>query len=123
MSVGKTVVVLGASLNPDRYAYKAIVMLKEYGHRVIPVNPAIDTILDVPVVPSLDKIDEAVDTVTVYLGPARSEALVDGILALNPKRVILNPGAESELLSQKLKTAGIPVVEGCTLVMLRTGQF
>jgi len=35
----------------------------------------------------------------------------------------MNPGAENHALAAKAKEAGIEVVEGCTLVMLRTGQF
>jgi hypothetical protein len=35
----------------------------------------------------------------------------------------MNPGAENPALAEKAEQAGIEVVEGCTLVMLRTGQF
>jgi hypothetical protein len=35
----------------------------------------------------------------------------------------MNPGAENFALADKAEEAGIEVVEGCTLVMLRAGQF
>jgi hypothetical protein len=35
----------------------------------------------------------------------------------------MNPGAENSALAARAEEAGIEVVEGCTLVMLRTGQF
>jgi hypothetical protein len=35
----------------------------------------------------------------------------------------MNPGAENSALAAEAEQAGIEVVEGCTLVMLRTGQF
>ena len=35
------VVILGASSKPDRYAYRAFRMLREHGHEVIPVHPAL----------------------------------------------------------------------------------
>jgi hypothetical protein len=44
-------------------------------------------------------------------------------VALNPRRVIFNPGTESAPLQQALDEAGIEWLEACTLVMLRTGQF
>ena len=47
----------------------------------------------------------------------------DNIIGLKPRRVIFNPGAENSELAQKLKDAGIEVVEACTLVMLRTEQY
>lgn len=35
----------------------------------------------------------------------------------------MNPGAENFALAEKAEAAGIEVVEGCTLVMLQTGEF
>ena len=60
---------------------------------------------------------------TVYVGPARLTPLVTQITALAPKRIILNPGTESEEAQKAFQSAGIPVVIGCTLVMLRSNQF
>ena len=42
--MSKNVVILGASNKPDRYAYKAFRMLREYGYDVVPVNPVLDEI-------------------------------------------------------------------------------
>jgi predicted CoA-binding protein len=119
----ETVAVLGASPKPERYSNRAIRMLGEYGHRVIPVNPAQATIEGLPVSAHVEDIREPVDTVTVYVSPAHSDPLLPGLLALKPKRVIFNPGAENPKLEQTLEQAGIEVIEACTLVMLRTRQF
>ena len=35
----KTVVVIGASKNPDRYAFKAMQRLQAQGYKAVPVNP------------------------------------------------------------------------------------
>ncbi len=117
------VAVLGASPNPARYSNKAIRDLLKYGHEVIPVNPAHQEIEGLPVASSLDKINEPIDTLTVYVSPQHIEALIPGILEAQPKRVILNPGTESEILEEQLKKKGIPYLHACTLVMLHTNQF
>lgn len=119
----ETVVVLGASANPQRYSYRAIEQLTAHGHRVIPVHPAIEQIRDLEVVPTLERISTPVDTVTVYVNPIRLEGLIDDLIHLNPGRVILNPGTESETVASQLSDHGIKVLEACTLVMLATGQF
>ncbi len=49
--------------------------------------------------------------------------MIDEILAAKPQRIIFNPGAENEELAAAASSAGIEVVEACTLVMLRTGLF
>ncbi len=51
------------------------------------------------------------------------EENVAAIIALKPRRVIMNPGTESESAREALEAAGILVLEACTLVMLRTDQF
>ena len=98
-------------------------MLLENGYAVIPVHPAIEEIEGLPVVHDLSAISSTVHTLTLYLGPRRGEALVDAITALEPGRVILNPGTESPVLEQRLADADIPALKACTLVLLRTGQF
>lgn len=119
----ENVVVVGASTNEERYSNKAMKMLREYGHRPIPVAPAVDTILGEKVYASVGEVSEKVDTVTLYVGPKRQDALIEEIIAQKPGRVIYNPGTENPQHYDRLQAAGIEVIEACTLVLLRTGQF
>lgn len=123
MKETKTVAVLGASRKPERYSNKAVRLLLEHGHRVIPVHPAIEEIEHLPVVHALEHIVDPVDTLTVYLSPAISTPLQADILRLKPRRVIFNPGTENPELKRALERDGIAVEEACTLVLLNTGQF
>jgi predicted CoA-binding protein len=117
------VVVLGASDNPERYSNMAVNRLRDNGHEVIPVHPALERIDGIEVVPNLDRVEGAVDTLTVYVSPKVSSALADAIVALAPGRVIFNPGAENAELQAALAEHGVPTLEACTLVLLSTGQF
>ncbi|NLF15833.1 MAG: CoA-binding protein [Lentisphaerae bacterium] len=117
------VAVLGASAKPERYSYQAVALLKAAGHAVYPVHPALETLQGLRVYHRLSEIPQALDTITVYLSPQHSSGLADAIVAARPRRVILNPGAENPDLARDLADAGIAVVEACTLVLLRTGQF
>lgn len=117
------VVVLGASQKPDRYSNKAIHMLLEHGHEVIPVHPKLDEVEGLKVVHDLAEISGAVDTLTLYVGADASSKIADAITKLHPKRVIFNPGAENPELALRLRQAGIDYEQACTLVLLRTGQF
>lgn len=119
----ENVVVLGASPNEERYAYKAMKMLLEYGHQPIPVNPGFEEILGLKCYKTITDVPGPVDTVTLYLGAARSEPLIAGILAAKPRRIIFNPGAENAHLAEEARAQGIEALEACTLVMLRTGQY
>lgn len=123
MAAAQTVAILGASADTERYAFKAQRLLKEKGHRVIPVNTRGGIIDGETARESLGAIDTAVDTLTVYLRPSQAAKYVDQILALRPGRVIFNPGTENPALAAQLVAAGIPCEDACTLVLLRTGQF
>lgn len=117
------VVVLGASPKPARYANQAQRLLLEQGYTVIPVHPKMAQIEGVSVIPNLKSISAPVHTLTLYVGPERGETMLQDMLNLNPVRVIFNPGTESALLQQRLSSHGVECIEGCTLVMLKTGQF
>ena len=118
-----SVVVLGASTNPDRYAFMAMQRLQEHGYKAIPVNPAFEKVLGERCYPSIGDVPQPIDTVTLYLGATRSTPLIDDILKAKPRRIIFNPGAENEELAQAASSAGIKTVNGCTLVMLGSGTL
>lgn len=122
-AVGSQVAILGASPKEDRFSYKAVVMLGEYGHHPIPVHPAGHSVNGIPGVKSLDDIAGPIDTLTIYVNADISSQEYDRIIRLKPRRVVFNPGAENEALARKLEMAGIEIVRACTLVMLRTDQF
>jgi predicted CoA-binding protein len=119
----RVVAVLGASAKPERYSYRAVVRLKAAGFAVRPINPALDEIDGLAVLPNLDALAEAVDTVSVYLSPDRLRGEIEKLVRLRPKRVLLNPGAEDPHSEAVLSAAGIPWQHACTLVLLATGQF
>jgi predicted CoA-binding protein len=117
------VAVVGASNNEERYSCKAMKMLEQHGHIPVPVAPAKKEILGKKAFEKLADVDEKIDTVTMYVGPARQTEVIDEIINLAPKRVIFNPGTENPLEYGRLRDAGINVIEACTLVLLRTNQF
>lgn len=122
----EVVAVLGASSDSTRYAFKAMELLKEYGHKAIPVHPREEKVLGIPVIPSLKELAQTgqkIDTITVYVNPAISDKFTADFLAVKPKRVIFNPGAENPKLAAELKNQGVIVENACTLVLLRTDQF
>lgn len=117
------VAVLGASQNPEKYSHMAVMLLKEKGHEVYPVNPALKDVEGIACFPSISAVPGPVHTVSVYLSKEVSSKLGDDILKAGPKRIIFNPGAENPELKSKASAKGIQTLEACTLVMLRTGQF
>lgn len=121
--MSSTTLILGASPKPDRYSNMAQRALSEAGYKVIPYNPRGGEFDGVEVVSDLATIEQPVDTVTVYVRAAIFQTLLDGVVELKPRRIIFNPGTEDEGLEKQLRAEGIEVMEACTLVMLKTGQY
>ncbi len=114
---------LGASDNPNRYAHLAQVKLQEQGYFVYPTSKSGKDILGVRGYTSLNQVDEKLDTITLYLNPIHLIDVLDDILEKKPRRVIFNPGTESETYIKRLEQADIVVERACTLVLLSTNQF
>ena len=94
----------------------------EYHHEVVPIGLYDAKIHGLPIQSYGTPIEE-VHTVTVYLNPKNQKEHYDYILGLNPHRIIFNPGAENDELTNLAEDQNIEVVEACTLVMLSTSQF
>jgi len=118
----KKTLVMGASNEPSRYAYKAVKMLTRFGHPVVAMGKREDDIDGIKVEKGAAEFD-GVDTVTLYLNPMNQKQYYDYIVGLNPKRVIFNPGTENPELYSILKRNNIEVEVGCTLVMLSINQY
>ncbi len=119
----QTVVVLGASNKTHRFSYRAVKLLQQYGHQVLPVHPKLEAIEGITVMADLEHINQPVDTLTLYVGQEQSRAVIEKIVALRPRRVIFNPGTDSRELEEKLTAAGIACIHDCTLVMLEADGF
>lgn len=107
----ENVAVIGASTREDRFSNKAMRLLAEKGHNPIPVAPEQEEILGRKVYPALSGIPERIDTVTMYLGAQRQGPVIDDVLQRKPRRVIFNPGAENPAAYERLREAGIAVIE------------
>jgi len=116
------VLVYGASTNPSRYAYIATELLLQYGHEVFLVGIKKGEVLGLTIQQDQPLLQD-IDTVTLYVGPANQDGLIDYLQSINPRRVIFNPGTENSVLEEALLKRGIEVEEACTLVLLHTGQF
>lgn len=118
----KKTLIIGATPNPTRYAYRAAQMLKAKGHEIVNVGIKTGEVAGV-VIEKPEAIHGDIHTVTLYIGPDLQDQYHDYILKTNPKRVIFNPGTENDKLEALLQENAIEPIEACTLVMLSTGQY
>ncbi len=115
--------VIGASANPERYSYKAVVMLNEYGHEVIPLGIREGKIKNMNIIKDKPDVSD-IDTVTMYVAQKHQVEFYDYILEkIKPRRIIFNPGTENFEFQKMAKEKNIMVQAACTLVLLSSGQY
>lgn len=117
------VAVLGASEDPSRASNLACRFLAQSGYKVYAVSLHGSDIQGATGRKTLADINEPIDTVSLYLNPNRQLMLIDQIIDAQPRRVIFNPGTESEATETRLREANIKTLDACTLVLLKTGRF
>ncbi|MCB0704644.1 MAG: CoA-binding protein [Saprospiraceae bacterium] len=119
---GKKTLILGASPNPERYAYLAARSLDAHGHNIVAIGFRKGLAGPVEIQPIGEPLSD-IDTITMYLNPSRQKEYYDYILETRPKRIIFNPGTENPELAALALEAGIEPVVACTLVMLSIGDY
>lgn len=120
----KRTAIIGATPNPNRYAYMAAEMLVGHGYEIVPIGikkgeVGGQEILDIREQPEVGQIH----TITLYIGPRHQPEWYDYLISLKPKRIIFNPGTENHEFQRKARKNRIEIVEACTLVMLRVGTY
>lgn len=114
--------VFGASTKEERYANKAIKMLRSNNIETRAFGIRNGKVLDVEFETELKDYKD-IDTVTLYINPQRQREYYDYILSLNPQRVIFNPGTENLEFIDLLESKDIKAEVACTLVLLTTKQY
>lgn len=118
----KKTLVIGASTNKGRYSNIAINRLRSHDVPTVAIGLRGGEVAGVQI--ETEKVPfQDIDTVTLYIGPARQPQYYDYIISLHPQRVIFNPGTENPEFYKLLKENGIETEVACTLILLATDQY
>lgn len=114
----KTVAILGASANRDKFGNKAVRAYAARGYSVFPVNPRESSIEGWPAYPSIRDVPQRPDIVSVYLPAAVGLAVLPDIAARGCDELWLNPGADAPEVVEAAEQRGLNVVQACSIVGL-----
>ncbi len=105
----KTFVVLGDTLNEEKYAYKIKQGLIEKGYNVYAVGKELESINDV---------EEDIDIIDLCIHPVKGLKLLQECKKAF-KMIVIQPGASDDNLLDYLNKNDIPYIDGCLLVGLK----
>ena len=118
----KTVAVIGASNNRNKFGNKAVRAFLQQGYTVYPVNPNEGEVEGLKTFKSVSDLPVRPQMVTVYVPPQILLKLLPGIAAKGCDELWLNPGAESDAVVAEAERLGLKVIQACSIIG-RAGGF
>ena len=116
LTEARTIAVVGLSDNPQRASYEVAGVLRDYGYRIVPVNPRLAVWEGIRAAPDLQGAtellgtDERIDIVDVFRKPEEVGAVIDECIRLKLPAVWLQLGCIDEAAAQRAVDAGLTVV-------------
>lgn len=120
----RTLAVVGLSPKPARPSHRVAQAMQRFGYRVIPVRPAVDSVLGEKAWARLEDVPDRIDLVDVFRAPEHVDEIVDACLALrarhpaaagsatpvHPWALWLQDGVVNEAAARRARDAGMAVV-------------
>jgi len=110
--------VVGASANKEKYGYKILRKLMDYGYEVYPVNPNYKQIEGLKCYASVKDLPEIPDVIDMVVAPRHGIKVVEEAAEVGIKNIWLQPGTVSDELLKLAEEKGINTVQACVLVAL-----
>jgi len=112
----RTVAILGASADRNKYGNKAVRAFHRQGYTVYPVNPRENEIEGLTVYPSIAAVPVRPEMVSVYLRPPILLKVLPEIAAKGCDELWLNPGTESDEVLAEAERLGLNTIQACSIV-------
>jgi predicted CoA-binding protein len=106
----KTWAVVGLSNNEFRPAFSVAKLLKEKGHRIVPVHPKAEEVHGEKGYASLKEIPFPVDVVDLFINSSLTGAVVDEAIEIGAKAVWLQLDVIDEAAVVRARSAGLLAV-------------
>ncbi len=107
----KTVAVVGASNDPEKYSHEVASYLREQGYRIIPVNPTEEEVLGERAYDTVDQIPGEIDVVEVFLPADKTPEIAEDAVRAGARVLWLQEGIENQETRRIAEEGGLTYVE------------
>ena len=114
----KTVAIIGASNDRQKFGNKAVRAFLHQGYTVYPVNPKESEIEGLPAFQSIQNVPVRPQMISVYLPPPVLLKILPDIAARGCDELWLNPGVESEEVVAEAHRLGLNVIQSCSIIAI-----
>jgi hypothetical protein len=114
----KTVAVIGASSNRNKFGNKALRAFARKGYSVIPINPTETEVEGLRAYASVLDVPGTIDMATVYVPGPVGVRVMDDLAQKGVPEVWLNPGADDHEVVEKARALGLKTVVHCSIIAI-----
>lgn len=114
--MARTVAVIGASSDRNKFGNKALRAFKAEGYTVIPINPNEREVEGIATYPSVLNVPGTIDMATVYVQPDVAMRLLPEFEQKGIAEIWVNPGAESDELLSDARRRKLNVIAACSII-------
>lgn len=112
----KTVAIIGASTQREKWGNKAVRAFARQGYTVFPVNPGESEVEGLKCFASIRDVPVRPDQISVYLAPPRLLKVLPDIAARGCHELFLNPGTESAEVLAECARLGLNAIQACSII-------
>jgi predicted CoA-binding protein len=114
----KTVAVIGASSNRDKFGNKALRAFAHRGYTVIPINPTEQEVEGYRTYRSVLDVPDKIDLATIYVPPRTGVRIMDELARKGVVEVWLNPGADDYSVISRARELGLRATQLCSILAI-----
>jgi uncharacterized protein len=114
----KTVAVIGASNNRDKFGNKALRAFARRGYTVIPINPAEREVEGYRSYPSVLDVPGHIDLATVYVPAQAGVTVMEELAKKGVSEIWLNPGADDSAVLSRARELGLRTEQLCSILAI-----
>ena len=114
----KSIAIIGASANREKYSNKAVRAYRKQGFEVYPVTPRAEEVEGLKAYRSIGEIPGEVEIASLYVPARVGVQLLQEIADKGVEELFVNPGAESAELMEKAKALGLNAINACSILAI-----
>jgi len=106
----RTIAVVGLSPRPNRPSHRVAMHMQRFGYRIVPVRPAVDSVLGEKAYATLEGVPDKIDLVDVFRAPEYVDKIVEECLTLKLPAIWLQLDVVNIPAALRARVAGMQVV-------------
>lgn len=114
--MAKTVAVIGASSNRNKFGNKALRAFERQGYSVLAINPNEKEVEGHRTYASVLDVPGDIDMATIYVPPRIGVQVIEQIARKGIPEVWLNPGADGAEVLRRARELGVHTIQACSIM-------